>query len=337
MNRIGDFYIDLGTANTLIYAKSKGFKVNQPTLMTHIRRIERESRPVAFGDVAKRMLGKNHSRLSLLKPLKEGVISDFESTLQWLDFFIHKVGDGAFLRRSRLLISLPYQVTEHERNAIEEIGKNLGAYQVDLINEPLAAAIGAGLDVLGSRAKMIVDIGGGTSETAVVALGGVVVSKAKRVGGESLDEAIMDHLKAKYHFAVGPQTAEHIKMTVAHAGPKRAQLECEVGGIDLNVGLPRKIKITSPMIIEPVEHFVKDILEIVTKTFEDCPPEIAGDLAGQGVWLSGGGALLQGLDQRLCHETGVNVQTATSPLLCVAKGGAQVLEDPRLFDQLEAG
>lgn len=337
MHAIGDFYIDLGTANTIIHTKNRGLLANESTILTVKNDSIRLNGFHAYGNRAKLMLGKTPSSLSLLKPLKEGVISDFDSTLKMLDFFIKNNGQRSLFQRSRLVISLPCEVAKHEKMAIIELGKSLGARQVDLLSEPLVAAIGAGLDVLESHGKMIVDIGGGTSEAAVISLGEIVVSQAKRIGGLSLDLAILDHLKSEYQFHVGEQTAEKLKVNIADASfPLQSQDFVEVGGIDLNVGLPRKLKISSEMLYKPIQAFTKDIIAIVSKTLEKCPPELAGDLVEQGIMLAGGGSSLKGLSLRIEQATGVKVTICEDPLLCTAKGGAAVLKDNKLFDGLQA-
>lgn len=338
MSKVSDFYIDLGTANTLVYAKGHGFKINEPTILTVKQKDEQYIEHSAFGQKAKIMLGKTPLSMVSLRPLKEGVISNFEYTFKLIEYFIRTVEGRNRLRKSRLIISLPCQVTQHEKLAIEELGKNLGARQVDLISEPIAAAIGAGFNVLDSKGKMIVDLGGGTSEAAIISLGGIVASQAKRIGGVSLDEAIIDHLKFKYQFYIGEQTAERLKMLVGSAmsNPIRPK-GCEVGGIDLKSGLPRKLTVTSAMIFQPIDLFVREIVSVVEKTFEECPPEISGDLAECGILLAGGGALLGELPERLVQELGVKVKVSTNPLLSVSIGGAKALEDNGLFDRLQAG
>ncbi|MCB0370398.1 MAG: rod shape-determining protein, partial [Bdellovibrionales bacterium] len=271
-------------------------------------------------------------------PLKHRFISNFESTFILIEFFIRNINDKSLLRKSRLIISLPCQVTQHEKLAIEELGKNLGARYVDLINEPMAAAIGAGFDVLESKGKMIVDIGGGTSEAAIISLGGIVISQAKRIGGTYLDEAIIDHLKFKYQFYIGEQTAEKLKMQVGSAllNPMESKM-CEVGGVDLKSGLPKKMTVTSAMIFQPIDLFVREIISVISKAFEECPPEVSGDLVEDGIVLVGGGALLGKLPERLSKEMGVKVRYSANPLLSVSMGGAKVLEDYKLFDRLQVG
>lgn len=336
MNFSGDFYIDLGTTNTLIYAKGKGIIMNEPTVLTVLKREENIFDNLAYGEKARRMIGKTPMTMHSLKPLKQGVISDFESALTFVNHFFKTLKNKSFLNRSRIIISLPYKVAEHEKEAIRNLGKNLGANNVDLISEPMIAAIGSGLDILESRSKMIVDIGGGTSEAAILSLGGIVLAKAKRVGGSSLDEAIVKHLKDRYHFSIGEQSAERLKVLIGSSIKKDSHIKkCKIGGIDLSSGLPLKIDISSDMIFQPVDSFIREIVTIITEAFEECPPEVSGDLVDQGIILTGGGALLGQLSDRITQEVGVKCVLAKNPLFSVAAGGAKVLENHSFFDRLQ--
>lgn len=331
-----EFYIDLGTANTLIYGKGRGFILNEPSVLAFTETFSRGRRVFALGRFAKKMIGKTPPNISVVCPMKEGVIADFESTSAMLALFIQRVREQFFWLRPRLIISLPCRVTKFEKCAVEETGYNLGARHVHLIDEPVAAAIGTGLQVLGNRAQMIVDIGGGTTEVAVISMGGIVTSNAIRIGGYNLDTAIVDHLRNQYHFLVGEQTSEFIKLEIANSSLAQGKTySCEVGGIDLQTALPRKISLTSHMIQAPVDSYVKQIVAALRSTLSECPPEVSGDIATSGIVLAGGGALLRGLDSRLTEILGIPMRIANDPLLSVAFGGAKVLEDPKLFDFVE--
>ncbi|MCB0413386.1 MAG: rod shape-determining protein [Bdellovibrionales bacterium] len=338
LRRITDFYIDLGTANTLVYIKGSGLVINEPTVLTVQQKTSKFFEHSAFGKNAKEMLGKTPLSMHSIRPLKEGVISDFEQACKLVEFFMKNIGQKGALRKARSIISLPCQVTRHEKQAIRDLGKSLGVGGLDLITEPMAAAIGSGFDVLESKGKMVVDIGGGTSETAIISLGGIVSSQAERVGGVGLDEAIIDHLKFKYHFYIGEQTAENLKILVGSALADSEDVrECEIGGIDLKTGLPRKMVVTSVMIFPPINQFVKKIISLVSKALEECLPEISGDLSEDGIFLTGGGSLLRKLPERISKEIGIKVARTTHPLYSVSAGGAKVLEDHKLFDRLQAG
>lgn len=331
-----EFYIDLGTANTLIYGKGRGFVLNEPSVLAFTESFSRRRSVFALGRSAKKMIGKTPPSISIVRPLKEGAISDFESTGEMLTLYIKRIRDQLFWFKPRLIISLPCRVTKFEKQAVEETGYSLGARKVHLIDEPVAAAIGAGLQVLDKRAQMIVDIGGGTTEIAVIAMGGMVVSNAIRIGADKLDSEIIDHLRTRYHFSVGEQTAEFIKLEIANADLAQGEnYSCEVGGIDLQSGLPRRISLTSKMIQDPVDRYVKQIIVALRFTLSVCPPEVSGDIATSGIVLAGGGALLSGLNSKLTAALGIAVRTANDPLLSVAFGGAKALEDSKLFDIVE--
>lgn len=336
MLKTTDFYIDLGTANTLVYAKKHGFILNEPTVLAIRHWSEHRSELFALGQEAKVMLGRNPENLSVMRPLKEGVIADFDSTTRLLHAFVEKAKQTVSWFRPRMIISLPCQVSRFEKRAVEEVGYDLGASTVHLLDEPIAAAIGAGLPVLGKRGQMIVDIGGGTTEIAVIALGGIVTSTAVRVGGDDIDEAIMAHLKSHFQFVIGEQTAERIKIAVANANPRSGEARfVQAGGFSLLQRLPCRLRVDTGMIFSPVDLVVREIISAIRKALEECPPEIAGDIAENGLVLAGGGALLGGLRDRIAFETGIPVRISEQPLLSVAKGGAMALEDANLFDVLE--
>lgn len=329
MFRSTDFYIDLGTANTLIYAKSKGFQLDEPSLIV-FKEQKKENELLALGHIAKRMIGKTPFTSSVVTPLKEGVICDFEAASQMLHGFVKNVRQNNVWRKPRLVISLPYKVTQHERNAVEELGKSLGTGNVHLVSEPIVAAIGAGLPIKEHRGQMIVDIGGGTSEVAIMSLGGIIAANAVRIGGKSLDDSIIKHLKFNHQFIVGEQTAEYLKMNMRPTG------FLEVGGIDMTTGLPRRKKIDASMILPPVESFIGSIIAEISRTFEECPPEIAGDLVENGIFLTGGGALMHDLPGKIADHTGIPVHLSKNPMHSVAQGGAKLLEDNDLFDLVQS-
>jgi rod shape-determining protein MreB len=328
-----DLYIDLGTANTLIYAKRHGFILNEPSVIALKHKANRNSQVFALGQNAKRMVGKNPDNLSVLRPLREGVIADFESTSKMLRAFLSHVRRSMIWLRPRMVISLPCQVTEFERRAVEEVGYELGAHKVHLLHEPVAAAIGANLPVLQNQGSMVVDIGGGTTEIAVISMGGIVTAQAVRIGGDNIDDAIISNLKANEQFLVGEQTAEKLKMTIG--SEISAADSIEVGGSDLATFLPRSKIITHAMISPAIDGVVNEIIASIQRALQECPPEIVSDIAVQGIVLAGGGALIRGLKSRIEKEIGVPVVVAKDPLYTVAVGGARALENEKLFEALE--
>jgi rod shape-determining protein MreB len=339
MKTFGDYYIDLGTSNTLIFSKSKGFQINEPTVLAFKLKQNQKHEIKEVGEIAKKMIGKVPIQMSTIRPLKDGVISDFDSTCVLVHKLISRIDSRKFSFRPRLIISLPYHVNKYEKDAIYELGLSLGATNVDLIEEPIAAAIGAGFSVFENKGKMIVDIGGGISEAAVISCGGIVSSEFSKVGGLSLEVSIVKHLRDKFHFMIGEQTAELIKNKVVNLSLtiNNRSFSYQVGGLDLRDGLPKRFIVNSQMIIEPVEQFVKEIVSIIRKTYESCPPEIAADLLVEGISITGGCALIRGLQQRLEFETSLKVNICNEPLYSVARGGALLLSDHKLFDKIKAG
>ncbi len=342
MLKTTDIYIDLGTANTLIYGSRKGFLLNEPSILA----INTKSRGsglgpnsiFALGRSAKPMVGKTPSHLQVVRPLRQGVISDFDSTTKMLHAFIRRMKENVFWFRPRMIISLPCKVTQFEKRAVEEVGYALGARTVHLLDEPIAAAVGAGLPILSSRGQMIVDIGGGTTEIAILSLGGIVTSCAVRTGGDNVDDAIVEKLRSSFQFVVGTPTAERIKMELGNAleddfGAVPSRLA--VGGINLITGLPGRMSVESSAIFPAIDGVVRQIILAIQKALEQCPPEIAGDIAQDGIVLAGGGALLKGLPQRISRDIGLPVTVAKDPLFSVAFGGAKLLEDHRLFEGIE--
>ncbi|HET6641909.1 MAG TPA: rod shape-determining protein [Gaiellaceae bacterium] len=317
-----DMAVDLGTANTLVYVRGRGIVLSEPSVVA----IDHASGEVhAVGVEAKRMLGRTPGTISAIRPLKDGVIADFDVTEQMLRHFIQKVHQHRFAH-PRVVVCVPSGVTGVEKRAVEEATRNAGARDAFLIEEPMAAAIGAGLPVSEPTGNMIVDVGGGTSEVAVISLGGIVVSVSLRVGGDEMDEAIISHTKREYKLLIGNQTAEEIKLEVGSAFPMKEEVQAEVRGRDMLTGLPKTVIISSEEIRDALEEPVGQIVDAIKSTLDKTPPELAADIMDRGIVLAGGGALLNGLDERLRHETQMPVQLAESPLTCVAVGSGRSLE-----------
>jgi rod shape-determining protein MreB and related proteins len=318
-----DMAVDLGTANTLVYVRGRGIVLSEPSVVA----IDTRTGEVhAVGVEAKRMLGRTPGSISAIRPLKDGVIADFDVTEQMLRHFIQKVHQHRFAH-PRVVVCVPSGVTGVERRAVEEATLSAGARQAYLIEEPMAAAIGAGLPIAEPAGNMIVDVGGGTSEVAVISLGGIVVSQSLRVGGDEMDEAIVNHVKKEYKLLVGQQTAEEIKLEIGSAFPMKDELKAEVRGRDMLTGLPKTVIMSSDEVRHALEEPVGQILDAIRQTLDKTPPELAADIMDRGVMLAGGGALLTGLDERLRSETHMPVHVADSPLTCVAVGSGKSLEE----------
>lgn len=320
-----DIGIDLGTANTLVYVKDHGIVLREPSVVA----VQAGTNKVmAVGDDAKRMLGRTPGNIVAIRPLKDGVIADFEVTEAMLRHFIRKAHSGGRMWRGpRMVVAVPSGITEVEKRAVEESARNSGAREVHLIPEPLAAAIGVGLPVQDASGNMIVDIGGGTTEVALISLSGIVCSRSVRVAGDKLDESIMQYLKRAYNLMVGERTAEEIKIRIGSAYPQGKEASMEVKGRDLVAGLPKTVKITSQEIREAMLDPLNTIIDSVRVTLERCPPELSADLVDRGLVLAGGGALLRGLDKLLTEETGLPVHIAEDPLSAVAEGTGKVLHE----------
>jgi rod shape-determining protein MreB and related proteins len=317
-----DMAVDLGTANTLVYVRGRGIVLSEPSVVA----IDHASGEVhAVGVEAKRMLGRTPGTISAIRPLKDGVIADFDVTEQMLRHFIQKVHQHRFAH-PRVVVCVPSGVTGVEKRAVEEATRNAGARDAFLIEEPMAAAIGAGLPVSEPTGNMIVDVGGGTTEVAVISLGGIVVSVSLRVGGDEMDEAIISHTKREYKLLIGNQTAEEIKLEIGSAFRMREEVQAEVRGRDMLTGLPKTVIISSEEVRHALEEPVSQIVDAIKSTLDKTPPELAADIMDRGIVLAGGGALLTGLDERLRHETQMPVQLAESPLTCVAVGSGRSLE-----------
>jgi rod shape-determining protein MreB len=326
--------IDLGTATTLVHVKGKGIVLNEPSVVA----IDKDtSRILAVGMEAKRMLGRTPGNIVAIRPLKDGVIADFDVTEAMLRYFIQKVHPQTFLIKPRVVVCVPSGVTEVERRAVFEATLSAGARAAYLIEEPMAAAIGAGLPIQEPTGNMVVDVGGGTTEVAVISLGGIVVSTSIRIGGDECDEAIVQHIKREYNVLIGERTAEEIKMSIGSAYPLPEEEDVEVRGRDLLSGLPKNVIISSEEIRQAVEEPLSQIISAVKETLEKTPPELASDLMDRGMFLAGGGALLRGLDQRLREETGMPIHIAEDPMTSVVRGSGKALEEMRVLKKVLVG
>jgi rod shape-determining protein MreB len=323
-----DLAIDLGTANTLIYVKGEGIVCNEPSVVA-LRKDARDGRRIlAVGAEAKRMLGRTPGSIVVIRPLKDGVIADFEIAESMLRHFIQKTHNRRYLVRPRIVICAPSGISGVEKRALREAAEAAGAREVYLIEEPMAAAIGAGLPITEPSGNMIVDIGGGTTEVAVISLAGVVFSRSVRMGGDKMDEAIIQHIKHKYNLLIGERTAELIKITIGSAYPGNEIETLEIRGRDLVAGVPKIVEISDEEIREALMEPVRQIVESVRIALERTPPELASDIVGKGIVLAGGGALLRNLDVLLREETGLPVSLAADPLTAVVMGAG------KMFDQL---
>jgi rod shape-determining protein MreB len=319
-----DIGIDLGTANTLVHVKGKGIVVREPSVVA----INKNTQAIlAVGDDAKNMIGRTPGDIIAIRPMKDGVIADFDITQSMLKYFIKKALNNGMISKPRVVICVPSGVTEVEKRAVEEATLSAGAKEAYLIEEPMAAAIGANLPVEDPTGSMIVDIGGGTSEVAVISLGGIVTSKSLRIAGDEFDEAIVHFVKKEYSLMIGERSAEQIKMTIGNAYPKPKEEFMEVRGRDLISGLPKNISISSTEINEALKEPINSIVDAIKATLEKTPPELAADIMDKGIMLAGGGALLSGLDKLIKEETGMPVMIAETPLDCVAQGAGKVLDE----------
>lgn len=319
-----DIGIDLGTANTLVTVKGKGVILEEPSVVA----IDRRSGDIlATGHEAKEMLGRTPEAIKAVRPLKDGVIADFTATKLMLKNIVSKVCQRYNAGRPRVVVGVPSGITEVEERAVEESVLAAGAREVYLIEEPMAAAIGANLDVAEPTGNIIVDIGGGTTEVAVISLGGVVVSNSLRIAGDELDEDIVDYVKKEMGLAIGETTAEEIKKEIGCATPLMTEASMEIRGRDLSTGLPRNVIITSSQVEEAMKNSINEIVEIVKTTLEKTPPELASDIVEKGIVVAGGGALIKNLDKLLSQKTGMPVFIAENPLECVVKGTGKTLED----------
>ncbi len=319
-----DLGIDLGTANILVYVKGKGIIIREPSVVA-LR--ENKQDVLAVGNEAKKMIGRTPGNIAAVRPMKDGVIADFDVTEAMIRYFITKAHKRARLVRPRVIVCVPSGVTEVEKRAVLDVTQNAGAREAYLIEEPMAAAIGAGLPVHEPTGNMIVDIGGGTTEVAIISLGGIVSSQSIRIGGDEMDESIIQFIKRKYKLMIGERTAEEIKLEIGSAIEDEGEMTKEIRGRDLVSGLPKTLEITAAEIREALQEPVKSIVEAVRATLEKTPPELAADVMDRGIIMTGGGALLKGIDRLLIKETQMPVHLADGPLDCVVRGTGIALEE----------
>ena len=326
-----DVAIDLGTANTLVYVKGKGIVLNEPSVVA----IDKASGEVlTVGREAKAMLGRTPDQILAVRPLKDGVIADFEITEQLLRTFISKVQQRRFLIRPRIIICVPSGITEVEKRAVHDSAVHAGARDVFLVAEPIAAAIGVGLPVYKASGNMVIDIGGGTTEIAVISLNGIVSETSIRVGGDKMDEAISQYIKRKHNLLIGDQTAEHIKIKIGSAFPMEQEIEIEIRGRDLIKGIPKTIKVSSVEIRDAIQEPIEAIVEALKQSLEKTPPELASDIVDRGITMSGGGALLRGIDALLREATNLPITVADDPLTCVVLGAGKILDNLPAFEKV---
>lgn len=328
-----DIAIDLGTANTLVMVKGRGIVIDEPSVVA----IDRNSKKIlAIGAEAKRMVGRTPASIVAIRPLRDGVISDFEVTEKMLSYFIRAVHDRGLLAQPRVVVGIPSGVTEVEKRAVHDAALSAGARACYLIEEPMAAAIGAGLPVIEAAGCMIVDIGGGTTEVAVISLGGMVVSTSIRVAGDEMDQDIIGYARQVHNLLIGERTAEEIKKIAGSAAPLEPEEMVELRGRDLSTGLPKSVEVSTVEIRDALAGSIGAIIEAVRSTIEITPPELVADLMAHGIALAGGGAVLRGLDRRLSQETRFPVYVAEDPLLCVVRGAGEVLEEQALLSKVES-
>jgi len=319
-----DMAVDLGTANTLVYVRGRGIVLNEPSV---VALNTNNGQIVAVGVEAKRMIGRTPGNIVAVRPLKDGVIADFDVTERMLRYFIQKVHRRTHLAKPRLVVAVPSGITGVEQSAVKEAGHQAGARRVYIIEEPMAAAIGAGLPIHEPTGNMVVDIGGGTTEVAVISLGGIVTSQSIRIGGDEMDQAIITFGKKEYSLMLGERTAEEIKMAIGSAFPSEDEPHAEIRGRDLVSGLPKTVVISAAEVRKAIVEPVNLIVDAVKNTLDKCPPELAGDVMDRGIALTGGGALLRGLESRIREETGMPVQVADNPLDSVVLGTGKCVED----------
>lgn len=329
-----DLAIDLGTANTLIYVKGRGIVANEPSVVAVQSGRNSNRKVVAVGQEAKNMFGRTPEGITAVRPMKDGVIADFEVTEEMLRFFIRQVHNRKALVRPRVIVCVPYGITEVEKRAVKESAESAGAREVHLVVEPMAAAIGAGLPVTEACGSMIVDIGGGTTEVAVISLRGIVYSQSIRVGGDKMDEAIINYVKRNFNLLIGDRTAEQLKLSLGAAMSTGENRAMDVTGRDLVEGLPKTITVTEEDIREALIEPIKQIVEVIRQVLERTPAELASDIVERGVTLAGGGALLRNLDRLLSEVTGLHVALAEDPLTAVVVGSGKILDNPVLLKEV---
>jgi len=330
-----DLAIDLGTANTIVMAKGKGIVINEPSVVAVQMTRSGRRKLLAVGKEAKEMVGKTPESIQAIRPLKEGVIADFEITEEMIRYFIKKAHNRSSFIRPRIIICVPYGLTQVERKAVKTSAMNAGAREVLLIEEPKAAAIGAGLPINDPQGNMVVDIGGGTTEIGVVSLRGLVLSKSIRVGGDKFDQAIVDYVKRKFNLLIGERTGEEIKITIGTAMPADEELSMSIKGRDQVTGLLKRIDITSKHVNEALSEALKEIVQALKEVLEVMPPDLAGDIVENGIVLTGGGSLLRHLDKYLSSLVKLPIYISEEPLLAVAKGTGKMLDEMELLKQLQ--
>jgi rod shape-determining protein MreB len=329
-----DLAIDLGTANTLVYVKGRGIVLSEPSVVAVRKDNKGYNKVLAVGKEAKLMLGRTPGNIIAIRPMKDGVIADFEVTEAMLRHFIRKVHNRRTLIRPRIIVCVPSGITQVEKRAVRESAESAGAREVYLIEEPMAAAIGAGLPITEPTSNMVVDIGGGTTEVAVISLAGIVFSKSVRVGGDKIDEAILQYVKRKYNLLIGERTAEVIKTTIGTAYPQDEPESIEVKGRDLVTGIPKTLTIDSEEVRLAISEQIDTVIEVVKLALEQTPPELAADIVDRGIFLTGGGALLKNLDILLREETGLPINIAEDPLSAVVIGSGKALENIDLLKEV---
>lgn len=332
-----DLAIDLGTATTLIYVKGKGIVSCEPSVVAVARDSRGDKRVLAVGREAKEMLGRTPGNIEAIRPLRDGVIADFEITEAMLRYFITRAHNRRSWVKPRIIICVPFGITEVEKRAVKESAESAGAREVYLIEEPMAAAIGAGLPITEPSGNMVVDIGGGTTEVAVISLAGIVYSQSVRVGGDKMDEAIVAYMKRKYNLAIGEQTAERIKVTIGNAYALEEQLTMEVKGRDMVAGVPKTVVVNSDEMRDALAEPINAIVEAVLLALERTPPELAADIVDKGVVLTGGGALLKNMDVLLREETGLPVMVSDDPISAVVLGSGKTLDHIELLKEVTIG
>ncbi len=341
INRIFGFFshdvgIDLGTANTLVWVKGKGIVIREPSV---IARHKKTKEILAIGSSAKRMLGRVPATIETIRPLRDGVIADFDATAAMLDHYIKKVHESGTvipkIPRPRVVIGIPSGVTEVERRAVADAAVAAGARQAHLVEEPMAAAIGAGLSIEDPKGKFVVDIGGGTTEIAVISLGGIVIGRSIRIAGDELDEAIVKYARLKYSLLLGESTAEDVKINIGSAAASKREKYHVIRGRDLESGLPKSVKLSSSEVRESLAPTIREIIGNIVEALEETPPELVSDIMEKGIVMAGGGSLLPGIDKVVSEETKMPVWIAEDPITCVVRGCGKVLEEPRLLKKIK--
>ncbi|WII71786.1 rod shape-determining protein [Bdellovibrio sp. 22V] len=330
-----DLYVDLGTANTLIAARGKGIILNEPSLIAYQQTSPGKKRVIAVGNDAKEKLANNPGSIFAQKPIRDGVIADFETTEVMLKHFLSGPGVKSVFSRPRVVVSLPYGVTEVEKKAVIQSCKTAGAKDVFLIDEPMAAAIGSGLNIKSAEGNMIIDIGGGTTEVAVIALADIVYCEAARVGGHKIDDAIMDYFRRYKKLIISETTAEYLKVSIGTAVPKKDIRTATISGRDAETGMTKTMEVSSEDVGLAMNNCIQEVINAIHRALEHTPPELVSDIIERGVVLAGGGALIRDFDLRIQNEVRLPVRIAESPLTAIAKGGEAVLSDPELLDKIQ--